>query len=136
MITGINHLTFSVRELSESVQFYSEVLGARLLARWDRGAYLQLGNLWLALQVDPLVRSGSLPEYTHVAFSVSEADFEDCIQRIIDSGASIWKDNQSEGASLYFEDPNGHKLEIHASNLESRLAHAKKHPWGDIEFSK
>ena len=43
MITGINHITLSVRDVDRSYQFYVETLGARPLARWSKGAYLLAG---------------------------------------------------------------------------------------------
>lgn len=58
-------------------------------------------------------------------------------QRIQASGAKVWKTNTSEGDSLYFQDPTGHKLEIHATNWQTRLTAAKTDPeWTDIEFFK
>ncbi len=44
-------------------------------------------------------------------------------QRIIESKAKIFQENISEGDSLYYLDPNGHKLEIHCGDLKSRLTH-------------
>jgi hypothetical protein len=35
---------------------------------------------------------------------------------------------------LYFIDPNGHKLEIHASDWETRIKTAKANPWAEFEF--
>ncbi|HWQ12761.1 MAG TPA: VOC family protein [Roseiflexaceae bacterium] len=75
MITGINHITLSVRGIARSLAFYRDVLGCRPLARWPAGAYLLAGNQWLALVVDPAVRAGPLLEYRHVAFSVPPEEF-------------------------------------------------------------
>jgi len=33
------------------------------------------------------------------------------------SGAEVWQENGTEGDSLYCLDPDGHKLETHASDL-------------------
>jgi len=46
--------------------------------------------------------------------------------RITNSGAKIWKDNKSEGISLYFMDPDGHKLEVHVGEWKSRLDEYKQ----------
>ncbi|MCC2644778.1 MAG: fosA, partial [Burkholderiales bacterium] len=44
--------------------------------------------------------------------------------------------NYSEGESLYFLDPDGHKLEIHIGSWQSRIENKKQDPgtWQDIEF--
>jgi catechol 2,3-dioxygenase-like lactoylglutathione lyase family enzyme len=133
-IRGLNHITLSVRELNRSLVFYTEILGARVVARWPRGAYLQAGDLWLALIVDENVRQASLDEYSHTAFTVAAKDFAPLKKCIINSGATIWKENLSPGASVYFLDPDGHKLEIHTGNLESRLAAAKEDAWDGLEL--
>ncbi len=134
MITGINHVTLSVRDVTESFNFYTRILGFRPVARWPKGAYLQAGDLWICLFLDQNVRESKLPEYTHIAFTVSEKDFNTMSERIKKSGAEIWQENRTEGASLYFVDPNGHKLEIHASDLETRLKALKENPWDGLEF--
>lgn len=128
MIKGLNHLTFAVRDLERSFRFYAGVLGFQPLARWDEGAYLLAGNLWVALALDDQTRQDALPEYTHVAFDVAPNDFGPMSLRIIASGATVWRENQSEGASLYFLDPDGHKLEIHASDWQSRVQAMEAHP--------
>ena len=134
MITGINHITLSIKSVAESFAFYTQVLGFRPIARWPVGAYLLAGDLWIALVLDQRVRAAALPEYTHVAFTVAQADFAALSRRIVEAGAPIWQPNQTEGDSLYFLDPNGHKLEIHASDLETRLSTAKASPWEGLEF--
>lgn len=134
MITGINHLTFSVSSLDASFAFYTEVLGCKALARWPKGTYLLAGDLWIALTFDPQTRSTPLPEYTHTAFNVAPADFAAMEQRIRQSGARIWQENSTEGDSLYFLDPDGHKLEIHATGLAVRLDDARRNPWLGLQI--
>jgi catechol 2,3-dioxygenase-like lactoylglutathione lyase family enzyme len=135
MITGVNHITLSVRDIDRSFGFYVEALSAKPLARWRTGAYLLAGDLWLCLTLDERTRPAALPEYSHIAFNVPDAAFNDIAERIRSSGATIWQANRSEGPSLYFLDPDGHKLEIHAGDWRTRLAAMKREPWEDnIEY--
>lgn len=127
MITGINHLTLAVSDLERSLRFYRDLLGCPLLVKWPEGAYLTAGNLWIALIVDGDVRRGPLPEYTHVALSVTRENLAILEERIRKSGTTIWQQNTSEGDSLYFLDPDGHKLELHVGGLAERLAWLKSH---------
>ncbi|ELQ6217755.1 VOC family protein [Cronobacter dublinensis] len=74
MLNGLNHLTLAVRDVARSVAFYHTLLGLRRHAVWDGGAYLSCGDLWLCLSLDD--GAGAPPaDYTHYAFTVSEADF-------------------------------------------------------------
>ncbi|SMF58716.1 Glyoxalase/Bleomycin resistance protein/Dioxygenase superfamily protein [Tistlia consotensis] len=129
MITGLNHVTLAVRDLERSFRFYTEVLQCRPLARWRSGAYLLAGELWLCLSLDETTRPEPLPEYTHLAFDVPARDFGRLAARIHSAEALLWKDDRSEGDSLYFLDPDGHKLEIHVGDWRSRLAAMRRSPW-------
>lgn len=134
MIKGINHITLSVKDLDESFIFYTNLLGFKPIAKWEKGSYLLAGNIWITLIKDVKVRKESLLEYTHIAFDIEEKDFIKLSNKIIDSGAKIFQENTSEGLSLYFLDPNGHKLEIHASSLEDRIKATKEKPYDDMIF--
>ena len=129
MITGINHITLAITDVAASFDFYKQVLGFRAVARWPKGAYLLAGDVWIALVLEEHTRNGALPEYSHIAFTVAERDFVALCERIKASGAQIWQENWTEGDSLYFLDPNGHKLEVHASDLATRIRTAKAEPW-------
>ena len=131
---GINHVTFSVADLEESFGFYVRVLGCRPVARWNTGAYLLVGEAWVVLIQDESTPERSPAGYTHLAFSVAPEDFDRLAKRIEDSGARIWQENSTEGDSLYFMDPDGHRLEIHASDLESRLRADREDPPEGMEF--
>jgi len=132
VLKGLNHITLSVSDLARSVTYYTELLGFSLRARWNKGAYLSLGELWLCLSQDPQVRSGPLVEYTHLAFTVHAQDFDTFSRKVADGAHPIWKENTSEGESIYLLDPDGHKLEVHAGSLESRLAALRKEPYDDL----
>jgi catechol 2,3-dioxygenase-like lactoylglutathione lyase family enzyme len=107
MLSGLNHLTLAVSQLAPSVAFYQQLLGMTLHARWDSGAYLSCGDLWLCLSLDPQRRVTPPEEsdYTHYAFSISEADFASFAARLEAAGVAVWKLNRSEGASHYFSTP-------------------------------
>lgn len=134
MITGLNHITLAVTDLKRSFAFYRDVLALKPLVKWNKGAYLIAGDLWFCLSLDPFTKPS--PDYTHIAFTVSAADYEEISERIIFSGATIFKENNSPGDSLYFLDPDGHKLEIHTSDWQTRLVSKKDNPgtWKNIEW--
>ena len=75
MVEGLNHITLAVRDVEDSCLFYADVLRCRLIARWPQGAYLVAGDVWIALVLDPETRPSTLPEYTHIAFTVDVDDF-------------------------------------------------------------
>ena len=133
-IQGVNHITLSVRDLSASFQFYTKVLLCQPIVKWHRGAYLQAGSLWLCLSVDAHTRNKALPEYTHIAFDVNEFDLKILSDRIRQATMRIWKENTSEGESLYFLDPDGHRLELHAASLQDRLSSLKLAPYKGLEW--
>jgi catechol 2,3-dioxygenase-like lactoylglutathione lyase family enzyme len=135
MLSGLNHLTLAVTNLEHSIEFYSDLLGFRLHARWDTGAYLSLGELWLCLSKAP--NDGNLAPangYTHFAFSVEAKDFIALCESLRQAQIPEWRDNTSEGASIYFLDPDGHQLEAHVGSLETRLAECRAHPYAGMVF--
>ncbi|MBB2165533.1 glutathione transferase [Gluconacetobacter sp. 1b LMG 1731] len=126
-ISGLNHITLAVTDLDRSVAFYRDTLGCVLRAQWPDGAYLEAGALWLCLTREEEMGQMPRPDYTHIAFSVSEEDYPALAERLRAS-CRVWRQNRSEGASTYFLDPDGHKLEVHVGSLDSRLAHYRAHP--------
>ncbi|MDQ2821240.1 MAG: fosfomycin resistance glutathione transferase [Pseudomonadota bacterium] len=134
MLTGLNHLTLAVRDLPRSVSFYRDLLGFRLAAQWDTGAYLKLGELWLCLTRDVSDRPIANATYTHYAFSIASADFAAFCTRLRVAGVHEWQPNRSEGDSFYFLDPDGHQLEAHVGSLASRLIACRENPYKGMQF--
>lgn len=126
MITGINHITFSVRDLNESIAFYRDFLGMKLHVFWDTGAYLTAGETWLCLS---LGEPKPAMDYTHLAFSVSAQALAELRTQLKQAGVTEWQQNTSEGDSLYILDPNGHRLELHCGSLQTRLAALQMSPY-------
>lgn len=143
MINAMNHITLAVKDIEKSFTFYRDVIGLKPLVKWDKGAYFIVGKedtevpnsgFWFCLNVD----ENRIPNpcYTHYAFTVSENDFGAMTQRIISSGCKIFTDNSSPGNSLYFIDPDNHKLEIHVGNAHARITAKKHNPgdWKEVEW--
>lgn len=142
MITGINHINIAVKDIDLSFTFYKEVLGFTPLCKSEGSAYFlvgepdMLGCLWFSLDCDRhQVRVPSSCN-THIAFSISEKDFDVLSKKLVNSGAPIFKDNTSPGKSLYFLDPDGHKLELHVGDWKSRVQAKKENAgnWKNVEW--
>ena len=72
--------------------------------------------------------------YTHFAFAVSPEHFACLREKLLAKNAEEWQSNSSPGESLYFLDPDGHKLEIHARTLPDRLASLRQNPKPGIQW--
>ncbi len=131
MLTGLNHLTLAVSELDRSFDFYKNIIGFHPEAKWNNGAYLSLGQLWLCLSVDDVDQK---KDYTHYAFTIPENKIEAFRLKLKMNNIMECKDNHSEGLSIYFLDPDGHKLEAHCGDLQSRLDACKQHPYQGMIF--
>jgi len=134
MLSGLNHLTLAVLDVNRSVAFYRSLLGFRLHATWRAGAYLSLGDLWLCLSLDAQRSTPPVQDYTHYAFSIAPDQFGMFRERLRDHPVIEWRQNRSEGDSVYFLDPDGHRLELHVGDLESRLAACRLHPYEGMRF--
>ncbi len=129
MIGGVSHLNFAVSNLERSLRFYVDWLGFNPLVRWDKGAYLQAGDVWVSLTLDQAAPEASNnSSYSHTAFSVAPERFEQMAARLRAEEVEEWQENATPGDSFYFLDPDGHKLEIHAWTLGERLEWLREHP--------
>lgn len=129
MLRGLNHITVAVSDLERSLRFYTDILGMQGHVRWDRGAYLSLGELWFCLSFD---KAAPAQDYSHIAFDIAESDFLPFAEKLRQAGVTEWKQNTSEGQSIYFLDPDGHRFEAHCGSLQTRLDAIAKAPYAGL----
>jgi len=117
MAVTLNHTIIHARDKAATAGFLTEILGLappRTLAHFT---VVQVGDTSL----DFLETDGEISS-RHFAFLVSEAEFEQIFARIEARGIPYWADpfrreanainRWDDGRGLYFDDPNGHLLEI------------------------
>ncbi len=131
MLNGVNHITLAVSDLDRSFYFYVSVLGMKPEVRWDTGAYLSAGDLWFCLSLGEV---SPARDYSHISFGVPESLFDIYCSQLLSAEVKMWKENSSEGKSLYILDPDGHRLEIHVGNLQSRLEELKVKPYKGLKW--
>ncbi|MBT2647597.1 FosM family fosfomycin resistance protein [Bacillus sp. ISL-34] len=129
-IKGLNHFLFSVSNLERSIEFYQNVFDAKLLVKGRTTAYFDLNGMWLALNVEKDIPRNEISQsYTHIAFSIEEADFIDMYEKLMKLNVNILSGrprDEKDKKSIYFTDPDGHKFEFHTGSLQNRIDYYKQ----------
>jgi glyoxylase I family protein len=117
---GVCHFTIAVTDSKKSTDFYTDVLGLKLLsANHDRGmVFLDSGGDCIVLMKTNTSVAPVRQRDVHHAFLVDSDKFEASVQELKDKGVEIiLEDERASGAvvngrSAYFPDPDGNVLEI------------------------
>lgn len=123
---GLHHFAIVARDVEETVQFYSGVLGFPLTDIFENRDYEGSNHFFFDIGNDNLIAFFDFPGLDvgpyaevfgglhHVAISVEPERWEMLKGRLTDAGVEY----QSEsGTSIYFRDPNGARLELIADPL-------------------
>lgn len=118
MAIHFNHTILAARDSQASATFLGEMLGLPAPRRWGPFHMVETEN---GANLDYMTTDGEIVPQ-HYAFLVSEAEFEAIFGRIRERQLAYWADpgrtqaseiNRHDGGrGVYFEDPNGHLLEI------------------------
>jgi len=114
----LNHTIVAARDREATARFFSEVLGLPEPAPFGPFLMVQPEN---AVTLDVAAADGDVTSQ-HYAFLVGDDEFDEIFGRITARGLRYWADphhhrpgeinTRDGGRGLYFEDPNGHNLEI------------------------
>lgn len=118
MAVQLNHTIVMARNKEASARFLTEILGLPDATRFGPFQVVALNN---GVSLDFYETHGEIAPQ-HYACLVSEAEFDEIFARIRERGIDYWADpgqsrpgeiNHNDGGrGVYFEDPNGHLLEI------------------------
>ncbi len=118
MTVQLDHTIVLARDSKASAAFLAEILGLPAPAGFAPFQVVKLDN---GVSLDFLDTDDDFT-VEHYAFLISEAEFDQIFDRIRARGLRYWADpgrsrpgeiNHGDGGrGVYFEDPNGHLLEI------------------------
>jgi catechol 2,3-dioxygenase-like lactoylglutathione lyase family enzyme len=132
MAVTLNHTIVHARDAQATAKFLTEILGLAAHRNLAHFAVVQVGDTSLDLiQTDEKIAP------RHFAFLVSEAEFDEIFARLSQRRLSYWADpfrrepdkinHWDDGRGVYFDDPNGHLLEVITRSYGSGGLNAK-HP--------
>lgn len=117
MTVHLNHTIVAARDKQAAATFLTEILGLDAPSLLGPFAIAAIGDTSL----DYVDTEGEITS-RHFAFLVTEIEFDEIFARIRAQGLTYWADpfrRQSDeinrwddGRGVYFDDPNGHLLEI------------------------
>jgi catechol 2,3-dioxygenase-like lactoylglutathione lyase family enzyme len=118
MAVQFNHTIVTSRDNEASARFFTEILGLPQAARFGPFLVVELNN---GVSLDFYESEGEIASQ-HYAFLITEQEFDEIVTRIGERGINYWADpgqsrpreinHHDGGRGVYFEDPNGHLLEI------------------------
>ncbi len=118
MPVQLNHTIVSARDSRASATIMAEILGLGVPTPFGPFLGVETDN---GVTLDFIDADGAVTAQ-HYAFLISEADFDEIFGRIRERGLSHWADpgqsrpgeiNHGDGGrGVYFEDPDGHLLEV------------------------
>ncbi|MEV7319109.1 VOC family protein [Streptomyces sp. NPDC093970] len=118
MTVNLNHTIVAAHDKHESARFLADILGLEVSPEYGPFVPVALPN---GVTLDYMDSPGDIPPQ-HYAFLVSEDDFDEIFTRVRGAGLTYWADphhshpgeiNTNDGGrGAYFDDPDGHRLEI------------------------
>jgi catechol-2,3-dioxygenase len=123
--TKFAHFVLRVRNLEESIAWYQTVLGTELVHRAQKIAFMTYDEEHhrLALAETPVAADPppGAPGLDHVAYTLTAlGDLLGTYKRLKAQGIEpVWPINHGLTTSLYYQDPDGNRVEFQVENFET-----------------
>jgi extradiol dioxygenase family protein len=120
VVKPIFHISFPVRNLVESVRFYSEVLEATVGRNTEAFTDIFLFGAQVTLQNDPASVPDPMPRARHFGATVEWSKFEllasrlNSAVRIVEPPTTSYVGQPNEQIKLMIADPSGNLIELKA----------------------
>lgn len=122
-VEGIDHVAMSVSDMERSAQWYTEVLGFKRLfdGMWD-GIPVFIGKGTTALALFPARGKSKTSDpadirMLHLALRANRKNFLAAQNELKERGIKFEFQDHEISHSIYFRDPDGHRLEITTYDL-------------------
>ena len=111
-VSRIDHVSLDVADRERSLAWYRDVLGLTTGTPGpaDEPVFMGPAGARLALFAD------RPPGLRHVALATDEAGRAELLEKLVALGIPHQRERHSTGESVYFRDPDGHTLEVFASD--------------------
>ncbi len=119
-LCGLDHVAIAVDDVQRSAAWYMDVLGFERMHEGEWGGiptFVGIGETGLAL-FPRQRKAGPDQGILHVAFRATAAMFLSAQAELKSRGISFHFDDHGSSHSIYFRDPDGHKLELTTYELE------------------
>lgn len=130
-LSGLLETALYVSDMDRSVRFFEEVLQLKPMLRSERLTAFDAGRGGVLLifkrgasLADMMGPGGVVPGHDgagplHMAFAIAEDSYEPWLEHLRAAGATLRGEMRwpRGGRSLYFEDPDGHVLELATPGL-------------------
>jgi catechol 2,3-dioxygenase-like lactoylglutathione lyase family enzyme len=117
---GLDHVAIGVADVERSRAFYAEVLGfERAHEAWEVPVVMVAGETGVAI-FDRDLHPSAAPDdaeppatrILHIAFRVDREGLERARAELAERGLEVTFSDHGISHSIYFDDPDGHRLEL------------------------